>query len=70
MAKLQENLILFHAVSVDKPFVEEQVRAWVLMILQNLGQGYNGVRVGVLDTIRQFLNLNFIPWMPKEGSVG
>lgn len=69
-AELQENLILSHAVSVGEPLNEEQVRACMLMILQNLGQGYSGVRFEVLETIRQFLNLNLIPWMPKEGSVG
>lgn len=69
-AELQENLILSHAVSVGEPLNEEQARACMLMILQNLGQGYSGVRFEVLDQIRQFLNLNLIPWMPKEGSVG
>lgn len=69
-AELQENLILSHAVSVGDPLNEEQVRACMLMILQNLGQGYSGVRFEVLEMIRQFLNLNLIPWMPKEGSVG
>ena len=69
-AELQKNLILSNAVSVGEPFTEEQVRACMLMILQNLGQGYSGVRIEVLDTIRQFLNLNLIPWMPREGSVG
>lgn len=69
-AELQENLILSHAVSVGAPLNQEQVRACMLMILQNLGQGYSGVRFEVLDQIRLFLNLNLIPWMPREGSVG
>lgn len=69
-AELQENLILSHAVSVGDPLNQEQVRACMLMILQNLGQGYSGVRFEVLDQIRLFLNLNLIPWMPREGSVG
>ncbi|USA55358.1 aromatic amino acid ammonia-lyase [Acinetobacter sp. C32I] len=69
-AELQENLILSHAVSVGEPLNEEQARACMLMILQNLGQGYSGVRFEVLERIRQFLNLNLVPWMPREGSVG
>lgn len=69
-AQLQENLILSHAVSVGEPLNEEQARACMLMILQNLGQGFSGVRFEVLETLRQFLNRNLIPWMPKEGSVG
>ena len=69
-AKLQENILLSHSVSVGDPFTEEECRAVMLMILQNLGQGYSGVRLQVLEQYRQFLNKNLIPWAPKEGSVG
>ena len=69
-AKLQENILLSHSVSVGQPFTEEECRAVMLMILQNLGQGYSGVRLLVLEQYRQFLNKNIIPWAPKEGSVG
>ncbi len=69
-AKLQENILLSHSVSVGDPFTEEECRAVMLMVLQNLGQGYSGVRLCVLEQYRQFLNRNLIPWAPKEGSVG
>ncbi len=69
-AKLQENIILSHSVSVGSPLSEEAVRGTLLMMLQNLGQGYSGVRLSVLEQLRQFLNKNLVPWAPGDGSVG
>lgn len=69
-AQLQKNIILSHSTSVGEPLSEEQVRATMLMVLQNLGQGASGVRLLVLEQYRDFLNKGVIPWMPKEGSVG
>ena len=42
----------------------------MLMILQNLGQGYSGVRLELLEQYRQFLNRGVTPWAPGDGSVG
>ena len=70
MEKLQENIVLSHAVSVGQPFSVEQARGTLLMVLQNLGQGKSGVRLELLETIRQMLNSGVTPYMPKEGSVG
>lgn len=67
---LQENIILSHSVSVGQPLSEEQVRGTMLMVLQNLGQGYSGVRMDILEQYRQFLNRGLIPWAPGDGSVG
>jgi histidine ammonia-lyase len=67
---LQKNILLSHATSVGEPLEEECVRAIMLMVLQNLGQGYSGVQLRTLDMYRQFLNLGVIPFVPCEGSVG
>lgn len=69
-AQLQENIILSHSVSVGAPLSIEQVRGIMLMVLQNLGQGYSGVRLEVLEQYRQFLNRGLTPWAPGDGSVG
>ena len=69
-ARLRENIILSHSVSVGEPLPEEAVRGTLLMMLQNLGQGYSGVRLEVLEQIRQFLNRGLTPWAPGDGSVG
>lgn len=69
-AKLQENIILTHSVSVGEPLSVERVRGILLMVLQNLGQGYSGVRMLPLERYRDFLNLGLTPWAPGDGSVG
>ncbi len=69
-AQLQRNILLSHATSVGEPLAEEDVRAIILMVLQNLGQGYSGVRIETLEMYRQFLNLRLTPYTPREGSVG
>lgn len=68
--QLQENIIISHAVSVGEPLSVEQVRGTMFMILQNLGQGYSGVRLLVLEKYREFLNAGLTPWAPGDGSVG
>ncbi|MGN7295923.1 HAL/PAL/TAL family ammonia-lyase [Ferdinandcohnia sp. SAFN-114] len=67
---LQRNILLSHATSVGEPLEEESVRAIMLMVLQNLGQGYSGVRLKTLEMYREFLNRGVIPFAPREGSVG
>ncbi|MFC0470152.1 aromatic amino acid ammonia-lyase [Halalkalibacter kiskunsagensis] len=67
---LQKNILLSHATSVGEPLEKECVRAIMLMVLQNLGQGYSGVRLETLEMYRQFLNRGVIPFVPREGSVG
>ena len=69
-AQLQENIILSHSVSVGEPLSIERVRGIMLMVLQNLGQGYSGVRMEVLEQYRAFLNAGLTPWAPGDGSVG
>lgn len=68
--QLQKNIILSHSVSVGRPFTSDEARATMLMVLQNVGQGYSGVRIETLRTIRDMLNKGLVPWMPREGSVG
>lgn len=68
--QLQKNIILSHSTSVGEPFTKEQVRATIFMILQNIGQGFSGVRMVVLEKYAEFLNKDLIPWAPREGSVG
>lgn len=68
--KLQRNIILSHATSVGEPLKTEEVRAIMFMMLQNMGQGYSGVRLSLLERIRVLLNRGITPFAPREGSVG
>lgn len=67
---LQRNIVISHSTSVGQPMSEEEVRATMLMVLQNAGKGYSGIRLETLDRYKEFLNRNIIPYTPKEGSVG
>lgn len=69
-ARLQRNIILSHATSVGEPLSREEVRGTLLMKLQNMGQGYSGVRLETLELLRELLNRDVVPFAPKEGSVG
>ncbi|MDO5650163.1 MAG: aromatic amino acid ammonia-lyase, partial [Gallicola sp.] len=68
--QLQKNIVLSHSTSVGAPYSVEECRAVMLMVLQNLGQGYSGVRIDILNKYKEFLNKGLTPWAPKEGSVG
>ena len=67
---LQKNIILTHSTSVGDPLDEESVRGIMLMVLQSLGQGVSGVRIGLLELYREMLNRDVTPRVPGHGSVG
>lgn len=69
-AQLQHNIVMSHSTSVGEPYTIEQARAVMVLMLQNMGQGYSGVRLEVLEKLREFLNAGVTPWAPREGSVG
>ncbi|MBU5484015.1 aromatic amino acid ammonia-lyase [Clostridium sp. MSJ-11] len=69
-AKLQKNIILSHSTSVGEPLSIEQVRATMMMVLQNVGQGYSGACIETMEMYKEFLNRGLTPFAPKEGSVG
>lgn len=69
-ARLQKNIVLTHATSVGEPLPVEAVRGVMLAMLQNMGQGYSGVRLALLERIRLMLNQGVTPVAPREGSVG
>ena len=68
--RLQKNIILSHSTSVGQPLKVEQVRAIMVCMLQSMGQGYSGVRLTLLEKIRDFLNEGITPYAPGNGSVG
>lgn len=69
-AILQRNIVLSHATSVGEPMAPEEVRAIMLMMIQNAGQGFSGIRLETLELIRQCLNQKLTPYVPRDGSVG
>lgn len=70
LAKLQENLILSHAVGVGRPIQTEIVKTIMIIIANYLIKGYSGVRPVVVSTLLEMVNKNVIPVVPEKGSVG
>jgi histidine ammonia-lyase len=66
----QEKMILTHCTTVGEPLDEEGVRAVMFMMLANIGTGYSGARLAVLELIAEALNRGLYPWAPAHGSVG
>ncbi|MFA4874903.1 MAG: histidine ammonia-lyase [bacterium] len=70
LEKLQENLILSHAVGVGDPFSREIVRLIMLLRANVLAQGYSGIRLETLSLLVEMLNRDIVPIIPQKGSVG
>jgi histidine ammonia-lyase len=69
-AKLQENLLLSHAVGVGDPLPRDVVRAMLLLRANTLALGHSGCRPGLVDRLCDFLRLGIHPVVPSQGSVG
>ncbi|PIE53901.1 MAG: histidine ammonia-lyase [Dethiosulfovibrio peptidovorans] len=67
---LQENLLRSHAVGVGTPLLPETVRAIMLLRINGLTAGHSGITLETLTQMVNFLNLDIIPVVPSQGSVG
>lgn len=70
LKKLQENLIVSHAIGVGEPLPSEIVRLMMLMRANVLAMGYSGVRPCVLELLVEMINRDIVPVIPEKGSVG
>lgn len=68
--RLQENLILSHAVGVGDPLPLADARALMLLRANTLAVGHSGCRPVVLQTLIALLNAGVAPYVPAKGSVG
>lgn len=67
---LPRHLYTFHGCGMGEPFSIEESRAVVATRLASLCQGYSGVRYELLEHLARLLQLDIIPVIPSEGSVG
>ncbi len=67
---LNRNLILSHAVGTGSPLNHDIVRAAMLVRANTLTTGYSGIRVEVVQTILDALNMEVTPIIPSQGSLG
>ena len=70
VSKLQENLLLSHAVGVGRPIDSALSKLMMICKVHALCQGYSGIRLEVIERILFFLDHDLIPVVPEQGSVG
>ena len=69
-AKLQENLLITHAVGVGNPIDKELSKIMMICKVHALSQGYSGIRLEVVERIQYFIEHDLLPVVPEQGSVG
>ncbi len=70
LEELQLNLIRSHACAVGDPLPDDVVRAVLTLRIQTMLRGNSGVRRHTIELMRDCINHNIIPVVPKRGSVG
>lgn len=70
LSKLQENLIVSHAVGMGEAIPPEIVRYMILLRARSLCRGHSGIRSLVIEQLLQLLNNDILPIIPELGSVG
>lgn len=68
--KLQENIILSHAVGVGPTLDDRTVRAMMLIRANTLAKGHSGIRLQTIELLLELLNRNILPIIPSKGSLG
>jgi len=68
--KLQENLILSHAVGVGREVDPEIVQLMILLKINALSLGLSGVRPVLIDYLLRFYNAGISPVVFSKGSLG
>jgi histidine ammonia-lyase len=68
--RLQENLLISHAVGVGPSHDRQTVRAMLLLRANTLARGQSGCRPVLVERLLDFLRLGLHPVVPEQGSVG
>ena len=67
---LQENLIKSHSVGAGEPLPPFIVKTMMLLRANALAKGHSGIRIETMQLLLDMMNLNIIPFIPSQGSVG
>jgi len=70
LAKLQHNLVVSHACGLGDLVPLEIVKLIVSLKINNLSQGYSGVRLKLLEKLMELYNANVFPVIYQLGSLG
>lgn len=70
LEQLQKNIVLSHACGTG-PLLDDELVALILLLkINNLAQGYSGVRLKLIQALCAFYNAHVYPCIPAKGSVG
>ncbi len=67
---LQKNLLITHAVGVGEPIAKAISKLMLITKVHALSQGFSGIRLETVERMLTFLELDLIPVVPEQGSVG
>lgn len=67
---LQENLVKSHACGTGAEVPEAIVKLMLLLKVQSLSYGYSGVQLETVWRLLDFFNLNILPVVYEQGSLG
>ncbi len=67
---LQKNLLLTHAVGVGEPISKAISKLMLITKVHALAQGFSGIRLETVERMLTFIELDLIPVVPEQGSVG
>lgn len=68
--KLQENLLISHAVGVGNPIAKEISKMMLITKAHALAKGFSGVTLEVVERLLLMIERDIIPVVPEQGSVG
>lgn len=69
-SQLQRNLILSHCCGVGEALPANIVRLIIVLKMLSLGRGASGVRWEAIQRLQTLLQLDLLPLIPAQGSVG
>ena len=67
---LQKNLLITHAVGVGEPISKDISKLMLITKVHALSQGFSGIRLETVQRMLAFIELDLIPVVPEQGSVG
>ncbi|MCW8471921.1 histidine ammonia-lyase [Fluoribacter gormanii] len=70
LKQLQRNIVLSHACGTGELLSDEIVALILLLKINNLAQGYSGVRLELIEALISLFNHKVYPCIPAKGSVG
>jgi histidine ammonia-lyase len=70
LKQLQRNIVLSHACGTGELLSDEVVSLILLLKINNLAQGYSGVRIELIEALISLYNHKVYPCIPAKGSVG